>query len=136
MGLKERRAIKDFQESVYPDLQKQIFEALGFEPEIEVLWDGLAEEGYDHLYGESLPKVYFQPAIQALSSICADDMGKEAIGESLKKIHIKNEAGNSSPRSWADFSGGVLTLDHKPHSNIDDVKDRAAALQTLLESKL
>ena len=49
---------------------------------------------------------------------------------------IKNEEGISYAGKWAKFSDGVLTHDHQPCTNIDDIKDRAKALQSLLEENL
>jgi hypothetical protein len=34
------------------------------------------------------------------------------------------------------FAGGVLTLDHKPHTNIEYGEERAKGLQRALESGL
>ncbi len=36
IGLKERRALKDFEENHFPDLKSKMVAALGFEPEMEV----------------------------------------------------------------------------------------------------
>ncbi len=88
----------------------------------------MAEDGYDHLYAEAFPKVYFQPATQAFEGICIDDMGKEAMQSSLKKIVIQNAGDITSAPKWATFADGVLTLDHKPCSNIDYIDDRAKSL--------
>ncbi len=136
MGLAERRAVKEFETKRFPQLKKDIDEAAGFEVPVTVQWETLTLEGESHLYDECWPKVYFEPLIAALKSITADDMGKEALKASLKKIEIQNRAGTSYGDRIASFDGGVLLLDHQPHTNVDDVKDRTDGIRTLLESKL
>lgn len=136
MGLAERRAAKEFETKRFPQFKKDIDAAAGFEVPVEVKWDTLALEGESHLYEECWPKVYFVPLIDALKSITSDDMGKEALKASLKKIEIQNRADVSYGERIAHFDGGTLLLDHKPHTNVDDVKDRTNGIRTLLESKL
>ena len=136
MGLKERRVGKEFQDSHYGGHRKAIEEALGFEVTIEVDWEALQVEDMSHLYVECWPKVYFTPLTEGFKTICADDMGKEALKEALKKIVITNQAGNSSGRSWVTFNEGVLKLDHKPTSNVDQIKERTEGLVSMLESSL
>ncbi len=136
MGLAERRAVKAFQEETYPALAKQIETAAGKEIDMEVKWDTLAEEDRSHLYQECWPDVYFNPLIKALESICGDDMGKEAVAEGLEKVVIQNELNTASPSKWASFENKVLTLDHKPATNINQIEDRASVVQKLLEDNL
>ncbi len=136
MGLKERRAQKDFEETKYPGLLDNVKTALGFEVPIEVKWETLAIDGSSHLYDECWPKVYFEPLSAALKSICADDMGKEALQGTLKNIVIQNTADCSNGSRWAAFADGVITLDHKPTTNVDNIKERTDSLTTLLENSL
>jgi len=136
MGLAERRVVKSFQEGTFKKLEKKINTAAGKTLAIEVDWDSLAEDGMSHLYEDSWSKIYFEPVIAALKNICSDDMGKEAVSDSLDTIVIKNKAGNFSPREWSSFKKKTLTLDHKPTSNIDDVKSRTEKLQEVLENGL
>ncbi len=136
MGLAERRIVKAFQETTYKSFLEDVKKVVGKEVAVEVAWDSLAIEGMSHLYEEAWPQVYFQPLVKAFESICADDMGKEAITESLDKIVIKNEEGISSASRWSAFENKVLTLDHKPTTNIHYVDDRAKTVQSLLENNL
>ncbi|MDO5977334.1 hypothetical protein [Flavivirga spongiicola] len=136
MGLAEKRVVKAFQEGTYKELESKILETLGKQIEIEVNWNSLAKDGMSHLYEEAFPKVYFFPLIKALENICADDMGKEAIAESLNKIVIEHKDNEGNTRAWSSFSGGVLTLDAAPTTNIDLVSNRAESLQELLENSL
>lgn len=96
----------------------------------------MAADGYSTSYDESWPKVYFTPLIEALKDITRDDMGKEALHSSLKKIVIENRSGiyyGDRMASWAD---GVLTLDHEPCTNVDNISERQDGIRKLLESKL
>jgi hypothetical protein len=52
MGLAERRASKQFQEMIYPDLKAAIDQAAGFEVTIAVDWESLALEDQAELYGD------------------------------------------------------------------------------------
>ena len=136
MGLAERRACKQFETDKFPALKAQIDDAVGCAVPIEVDWTSLQEEGYAHMYDEAYEKVYFEPLIIAFKAICADAMGKDALQAALKKIVIKNTGDHFSAPSCFDFSGNILTFDHKPVSNVDDVKDRANGLQEILEKAL
>ncbi|MBU0550450.1 hypothetical protein KKB55_22640 [Myxococcota bacterium] len=136
MGLKERRAISDFQNNKFPDLEKEVREAAGMDVPIEVDWVSLAIEGAAHHYEESFPEMYFKPLVAALKSITADEMGLNALKGSLKKIVIQNKAGISYSGKFATFSDGILTLDHKPTTNLQQAKDREDVLRVLLEDNL
>jgi hypothetical protein len=136
MGLAERRAAKQFETSQFPQLKKKIDEAAHFEVPVEVKWETLATEGSSHLYEECWPKVYFKPLADAFSAICIDDMGRDALKGSLKKVIIQNTQDVSYSSYMVSFVDGVLTLDHLPTTNVDDVDDRKKAIQTKLESAL
>lgn len=136
MGLAERRAAKEFETKRFPQFKKDIDEAAGFEVPVTVQWDTLAVEEQSNLYDECWPKVYFEPLIAALKSITSDDMGKEALKAGLKKIEIQNRSGTTSGERIASFEGGTLLLDHKPHTNVDDIQQRTDGIRKLLESKL
>lgn len=135
MGLAERRAVKAFQDTKFPELKQQVDAAAAMPVELDVKWDTLAAEGQSHLYDEAWPKLYFVPVIEAFNSICRDDMGKEALKAALKKVVIQNTKQNYSASYWAEFENGVLTLEQSL-SNVDDVGDRRDTLIKLLESKL
>ena len=136
MGLSERRAVSAFQETKFPDLKKKIDTAAGFDVPMEVKWETLGSEGYSADYENFFTKVYFEPLINAFQAICVDKMGKDTLKNGLKKVFITNEGGFYSPQKAIQFKNGVLTIDHQPHSNVDDVKDRTKALQSTLENSL
>ncbi|XXF76229.1 hypothetical protein P2318_24665 [Myxococcaceae bacterium GXIMD 01537] len=136
MGLAERRAAKEFETKRFPQFKREIDEAAGFEVPVTVAWDTLSVEGESHLYDDCWPRVYFAPLVEALKGITFDDMGKEALKAGLKKVEIQNRGDIYSADRIASFEGGTLLLDHLPHTNVDDVADRAKGIRTLLESKL
>lgn len=136
MGLLERRAVKAFQDGSYQSLTSEINTIAGYPIEFEVNWDTLAQEEYTHIYDEGFTKVYFTPLINALKEITIDDMGKEALKDTLKKVVIKNEGGIYYGSSAYTFNGGVLTIDHQPFSNIDNITERSEELSKLLMKNL
>jgi hypothetical protein len=136
MGLREKKATKQYQEGTFVATKEKLDGLLGFNIDIEVDWESLQEEGYSDSYEEFWTKVYFQPLMNALTELCADDFSKDAVAGGLKKIQIKNASGNSNDKYWAQFQGGVLTLDHVPCTNVDAIDDRARNLKTVLEDGL
>lgn len=136
MGLRERKAAKSLEEDLFPSLKQETLDTLGFEVEIEVLWDTMTKNTNVELYEGGFEKVYFRPMIEAFKAICGDDMGKEALQDSLKKIVIKDENDIFSYTQWSNFDGGVLTLDHEIGINQDDIDNRKEQLQRMLEDTL
>jgi hypothetical protein len=136
MGLIEKRAIKAFQDTKYPGLVTEINTIAGFPIEFEVKWDTMAVADYTHMYDEGFTKVYFTPVINAFKEITTDDLGKDALKATVKKIVIKNEGNIYSAGYAYSFDNGVLTIDHEPFSNIDDIDQRSQELVKFLSSKM
>ncbi|WP_047245768.1 hypothetical protein [Maribacter thermophilus] len=136
MGLKEKRFTQTFQEEQFPELKAQIISAAGFDVALNIEWETLFEDRFLHLYNDSYPKIYFLPLIEAFKAITADEMGKEALAESLKEVHITNTKDHHNPKNAYSFAEGVLTVDHSPILNADNVEERVTVLTDLLESKL
>jgi hypothetical protein len=88
------------------------------------------------MYAEGFTKVYFTPIIEAFKEITIDDLGKEALKATLKKIVIKNEGDIYSASYAYAFNNGVLTIDHKPFTNIDNIEDRSKELSNLLMKQM
>jgi hypothetical protein len=135
MGLAERRAVEQFKNNDYPSWKAKIDQAAGFDVPVEVAWQELAAEDYASSYASFFPKVYFRPLVDALTGITVDDLGKDAIRDGLRKIVVRNTGQFSSTRGFT-FDDGVLTVDHLPHTNVDDSAERAKGLQQMLESAL
>ena len=136
MGLKEKRAIKDFEEKQFPELRQRVLDALGFDVEIEVKWDSIAKNLNLDIYEEALTNVYFEPVIQSFQEICSDDMGKEALQDILKKIVFQDENDIYSASLWMKLEDGVLTLDHESCVNYGNVDDRKSYLTSMFEQVL
>ncbi|MBV8820069.1 MAG: hypothetical protein JO022_17020 [Acidobacteriaceae bacterium] len=136
MNLAERRAVHEFQTQQFPELQKKIEEAAGYELPVEVDWDSLAVPQESKLYGSAWPKVYFEPLIAALQEVGRDHIGKHAMKEKLNKVVVRNTLGCYYADRWASFEDGVLTLDHESVQNVEEVEARQNALIALLEDKL
>lgn len=136
MGLKEKLSIKAFQENKYGQLVNEISAIAGFEPGWDIDWNSLAVEGQGSLYNEGFTKIYFQPVKKAFSKIVKSELGKESLKASLQTIVIRNQNDNYSPQSAYSFENGILTIDHSPVTNIDEVDDRTDYLTEMLYSKL
>jgi len=50
MGLRERKAAKSLEENLFPSLKQETLDTLGFDVEIEVLWDTRAKNERIELY--------------------------------------------------------------------------------------
>jgi hypothetical protein len=135
MGLAERRAIEQFKTNDYPGWKTKIDKAAGVALPVEVAWDELAVDDYASSYADFFTKVYFQPLVDALNAITFDELGRTAVRDGLTKIVVRNTEEYYSTRGFT-FTDGVLTLDHQPHTNVDDVEERAKGLQQIPESGL
>ncbi len=137
MSLAEKRAMKSFQENIYPDLEKKILDAAGYDLEIEVNWDTLGKfsaddkTDYTKLYDSNLPKIYFEPVALAIADIAQDDMGKEALKEAVKKLVITN----TYKGTGAALEEGVLTFDYR-FANANEVDIRKQMIVKVLEKAL
>lgn len=134
-GLRERRALKAFQDDVYPGLVAAIHQAATFEVPVEVDWESMYhQKAHADFWSDNLEKVYFIPLAEALRSIAADDLGRDALKEAVRKVVIRN----SDNRYVDAFSlqDGTLTFDHCPMSNVDATDARAGELVTFLEDHL
>jgi hypothetical protein len=135
MGLAERRGIKAFQENEFVALKAQVNEAAGFEVPLDVDWDSIGADGYAHMYDVAFAKVYFQPLVAALDDVCRDEMGRKALAEGLTRVVVKNSNHIYGGKGIV-FEDGVLTIDHLPVTNIDDVQIRTTRIVQVLEDGL
>ena len=137
MGLAQKRIVKEFQESVYPNWQKKILEAVGFDVPIEIKWDTMQDEAYTNKdqYFDWYTRVYFQPLVEAFKNIASDEMGRTALKQHLRKIVIDGAGGHFSPQA-STFEKGVFHVKHSFNMNPDKVDERIQGWTRLLESKL
>lgn len=141
LGLSDRRALQAYQEKIYPAQQAAIHKAAGVELPIEVRWDTLALPGQGDSYSDDgfWTNIYFVPLEQALSQVTSDSMGKQAVRAKLKKIVVIFEEATAPATAYENgvgFEDGVLTLNFRPYSNVDDTSRRAEAIRKKLEAKL
>jgi hypothetical protein len=141
LGLAERRALKEYQEKTYPELQKQIHAAAGFEVPIEIAWETIAIVGQAESYNEAtyFTDVLFKPLIEAFKDITRDDEGKKALKAGLKKVVIKHDETSAPASNYPNglkFEAGELSINWTPGVNSGDIKERTAALKSVLEPKL
>ena len=136
MNLKQRRAKQTFEEDEMPALRQKMMDALGTEAELEMDWDSLVVDGWEHMLSEHIRKVFFESATKGFELVGSDEMGKQAMAEGISKIVMQNRNDNYSDDKWAVLKDGTLTLDHHPYSNVDYVQKRAEGLQEVLENNL
>jgi hypothetical protein len=143
LGLAERRAIKEYQEKQFPELEKAIKAGAGFDVPLDVKWEQIALPGQANLYKTDIywGTTIFKPLAEALSSITKDSEGKAALKSKLKKIVIMF---NNETAPMANFpngltwNAGVLTINYRPNENTNEnyMKERVEAITKLVESKL
>ena len=131
----ELHVVNEFKEKIYPEIEREIDAAAGFDVTIDVKWDTLAVPGWAYLLVEALPKVYFTPLTEALKAVTADEKAKEILQKILIKIIITNENEKYSTSGFT-FENGILTIDHMPHTNIDYGYERKDCIQELLENAI
>jgi hypothetical protein len=143
LGLAERRAIKEYQDTKFPEIKKGIETAAGFAVPIEVNWEQIAKPGQANAYKEDIywGTTIFKPLTKGLASVAADKMGKEALKAKLKKIviiHNEKTAPSANFPNGLTFAAGVLTINWTPYANTDEtfVVERTKAIKDLIESKL
>jgi hypothetical protein len=140
-GLAERRAIAAYAKDIWPPLEKSIQDAASFAVPVTLDQKSLALPGLADSYASDdyLRKTIIDPLTQSLAEIASSDIGKQALQEKLKSIFIHFDEASAPVSNYADgvsFEDGVLTLNWKPLTNVDDVEPRTKALTTVLEQKL
>ena len=143
LGLAERRAIKEFQDSNYPSIEAGIKKATHFDVEIEVKWEEIAKQGQAPVYNDDQywGTTIFKPLTNALNGITIDDMGKDALKSGLNRIVIMHDPETAPASNYPNgltFEEGVLTINFTPYSNADEyaMAERTNAIKQLLESKI
>lgn len=137
MGLTAKRQVEEFKTKHQEKYAKQIREASNPNAEVVVEWEtvGKSEEDMEHLIVETTGPIYFQPVINAFKEIGKDQMGKDALRDSIKKVVMRNSADSTNYEYFA-FEDGVLTIDHRPVYNVDDLRERTQHIVELLLPKL
>ncbi len=143
LGLAERRALKEYQDTQFPEIKKGIETAAGFGVALDIKWEQIAKVGQSGSYkdDEYWGTTIFKPLTKALASVASDKMGKDALKAKLKKvviIHDEKTAPASNFPNGLTWDAGVLTINWTPYSNADEnfMAERITALKDLIESKL
>ena len=141
LALPERRALKQYQETKLPELQKNINAAAKFDVPLEIKWNAVAQkdEGKSYLEDDYFTNIYFVPLTNALKQVTGDAMGAESLKAKLKKVVITYDQATVPISNYANgvtFENGTLTINFRPFSNSADVEARSKAIAAGLESKL
>lgn len=68
--------------------------------------------------------------------MCSEDFAQEMVQEGLKKVVIQNYSDSHNSDRFATFKNGILTLDHYPVINADQIEDRVHNIQTVVEKEI
>lgn len=140
-GLAERRAIATYAADIWPRYEAEIQGLAGFPVPITLDLKSLALPGLADSYASEdyLRKPVIDPILQAVGTITATDIGRTALKDGLKSIVIhydEKTAPSSNYRDGVSMENGVLSINWKPFTNVDDVEPRAMALINALEAAL
>ena len=141
LALPERRALKQYQETKLPELQKNINTAAKFDVPMEIQWGAIAQkdQGASYLEDDYFTNIYFVPLANALKQITSDSMGAESLKAKLKKVVITYDSTTAPASNYPNgvkFENGTLTINFTPFSNSADVEPRTKAIAAGLEAKL
>ena len=141
LALPDRRALKQYQETKFPEEEKSIKAAAGFDVPLEVKWEAIAKPGggESYLQDDYWTNIFFVPLAAALKQVSSDAMGAQALKDKLKKIVItydKATAPVSAYDKGLTFEDGTLTINFEPFSNSADKDSRTKAIKGALEAKL
>lgn len=141
MSLAQRRAIAAYEADILPGLIARLTEAAGKPIPVEIDFAAIAKPDLAARYGDPdfWTNIYFEPLIAAFAGVARDAMGREAVAAGVTGIRLTWNPDTAPIGNYPDgltFDGGILTLNFEPYSNAGDIGARAAAIQTLLESRL
>lgn len=140
-SLAERRAIKEYEENQFKELNAEIQAAAGFDLPVSVDWDKLALPGQASNYSNDgfFTDIFFRPLILALKDVAVDDMGKTALKEGVKEVKMTYDAATAPASAYENgvtLANGVLTINFAPWSNVNHIDERKAAILKVLEENL
>lgn len=140
-SLAERRAIAEYQENQFKDLQAEIEAAAGYALPLNVEWDKLALPGQASNYSNEgfFTNIFFRPLILALQDVASDDMGKAALRDGLQEVNVTYDSDTAPASAYergVTLEEGVLTINFAPWSNVAHVDERKAAILKVLEENL
>ncbi len=138
LGLAERRAIAAYSTDIWPKYELEIQDLAGFPVTINLDSKSLALPGLADSYADDdyLRKPIIDPILQAIGAITATEIGRAALKDGLKTIVIhydETSAPSSNYKDGVNMIAGVLTINWKPYTNVDDVEARDLALLSVIE---
>ncbi|NKB84496.1 hypothetical protein CEV33_3562 [Brucella grignonensis] len=141
IGLAERRAIAAYATDIWPKYELEIQDLAGFPVTIDLNTKSLALPGLADSYASDdyLRKPIIDPILQAIGTITVTETGRAALKEGLKSIVIhydETSAPSSNYKDGLKMEDGVLTINWKPYTNVDDVEPRALAILSVIESAI
>ena len=136
MGLLEERSLKAYRECVFPIWKRRLENYLGFPICIDVEWTNLLRPDMSIWCFQHLTEVYFLPLRYAIEQIAYDELGRKALQANLLSIVVRNTVGNSDSLAMVSFEEGILTIDHDPHTNVQEIYLRTEAILRCLEERL
>ncbi len=141
LGLAERRAIAAYATDIWPKYELEIQDLAGFPIPINLDTKSLALPGLAGTYASDdyLRKPIIDPILQAIGTITVTEIGRTALKDGLKSIVIhydETSAPSSNYKDGVNMEDGVLTINWKPYTNVDDVEPRALALLSVIEAAI
>ena len=140
LSLSQRRALKEYRETKFPELQKRLNEAAKFDVPLEIQWEAMADRGAGESYqnDDYFTNVYFAPLIDAVKPITADAMGAGSLKAKLKKVVLAcdKDAASDGYDQTVKFKDGTLTIDWAPFTNPQDQQRRTHVLAAVLDKIL
>lgn len=141
LGLAERRAIAAYATDVWPKYQLEIQDLAGFPVTINLDTQSLALPGLADSYASDdyLRKPIIDPILQAIGTITATQIGRAALKDGLKSIVIRYDEASAPSSNYSDgvtMEDGILNINWKPYTNVDDVEPRALAILSVIEPAL
>ncbi|MCX2697560.1 MULTISPECIES: hypothetical protein [Ochrobactrum] len=138
LGLAERRAIATYATDIWPKYQLEIQDLAGFPVTINLDTKSLALPGLADSYASDdyLRKPIIDPILQAIGTITATDIGRTALKDGLKSITIRYDETSAPSSNYKDgvkMEDGVLTINWKPYTNVEDIEPRALAILSVIE---
>ena len=134
LSLSQRRALKQYQETRFPELQRQINEAAKFDVPLEVQWEAIASHGeaQDYLRDTFFTDIYFTPLIDALQGVAAERT--KPLQAKLKKVVFTcdRDAASVQFARTVQFKDGTLTIDFEPFTNAMQRRERTQAIAAML----
>lgn len=138
LGLAERRSIAAYATDIWPKYETEIQQLAGFPVAITLDTNSIALPGLADFYASDdyLRKPIIDPILQMIGTITATEMGRTALKDGLRSIVIRYDEQSAPSSNYKDgvhMEDGMLTINWKPYTNVDDVEARASAILSVIE---